>query len=203
MLQASWDSDNEIVYSEMGKGIMRISATGGMPETLIAAENEAFYHPRLLPGGKSVLFILGTNEGYKIAVQSLESGERKVLCKGDSAWYLPTGHIVYTLGNNIFAVPFHLDSLQISNRQVSMIEGVYRTGLYPAHYAVSISGTLIYLPTATTAAQQRTLVWVDRNGKEQPLSAQPNNYIHPHISPDGTKLAVDIYSGSSKSDIWI
>ena len=44
---------------------------------------------------------------------------------------------------------------------------------------------------------------MDRKGKELPLAAQPNNYIHPHISPDGTKLAFDIYSDIRKSDIWI
>jgi serine/threonine protein kinase len=205
MVQTSWDSDNAIVYSETGKGIMRISASGGTPETLIGAEKEAFYHPRLLPGGKSVLFILGTNEGYKIAVQSLESGERKVLCKGDSAWYLPTGHIVYTLENNIYAIPFRPDTFQIGKGQVSMVEGVYRVGTpYPAQYAVSISGTLIYVPTATTAAaQQRTLVWVDGNGNEEPLAAAPpDNYRAFRLSPDGTRVALTV-NADSKSDIYI
>jgi serine/threonine protein kinase/Tol biopolymer transport system component len=205
MLETSWDSDDAIVYSETGKGIMRVSASGGTPETLIEAEKEAFYHPRLLPGGKSVLFTLGTNEGYKIVVQSMESGQRKVLCKGDSAWYLPTGHIVYTLENNILAVPFHPDSLQISNQQVSMVEGVFRSGpLYAPQFAVSISGTLIYVPAATTAtAKQRTLVWVDRNGNEEPLAAAPpDNYRAFRLSPDGTRVALTVNAGT-KSDIWI
>jgi serine/threonine-protein kinase len=52
------------------------------------------------------------------------------------------------------------------------------------------------------ASAHRTLVWVDRKGKEQPLAAQPNDYRDPHISPDGTKLALDIYTGD-KRDIWI
>jgi Tol biopolymer transport system component len=135
----------------------------------------------------------------------MESGQRKVLCKGDSAWYLPTGHIVYTLENNILAVPFHPDSLQISNQQVSMVEGVFRSGpLYAPQFAVSISGTLIYVPAATTAtAKQRTLVWVDRNGNEEPLAAAPpDNYRAFRLSPDVTRVALTVNAGT-KSDIWI
>jgi Tol biopolymer transport system component len=184
---------------------LKISAGGGTPETLIGGEKETFYHPRLLPGGKSVLFTLGTNEGYKIVVQSLESRERKVLVKGDCAWYLPTGHIVYAMEGNIFAIPFHPDTFQIGKGQVSMVEGVFRMGpLYAPQYSVSKSGTLVYVPSAMAAAlQKRTLVWVDRNGKEEPLAAAPDNsYQAFRISPDGTKVALTIDIGA-KSDIWI
>jgi Tol biopolymer transport system component len=49
---------------------------------------------------------------------------------------------------------------------------------------------------------QRTLVWVDRKGKEEPLAAQPNDYRSPRISHDGTKVGMTISTGG-KSDIWI
>jgi eukaryotic-like serine/threonine-protein kinase len=205
VIGASWNSDNTIVYSQSGKGIMRVSAGGGTPETLIGEEKELLYQPRLLPDGKSVLFTLGTNEGYKIVVQSLESREQKVRFKGDAAWYLPTGHIVYALENNLFAVPFNLDTLQATGTSVQMVEGVFRAGpLYAPQYAISTSGTLIYVPTAITAASQgRTLVWVDGNGKEEPLAAAPSDtYRAFRISPDGTRVALTVNTGS-KSDIWI
>ena len=66
-------------------------------------------HPQILPDGKSVLFTRARPQPYKIIVQSLKSGERKELFEGDTARYLPTGHIVYALGNNLFAVPFDLE----------------------------------------------------------------------------------------------
>jgi Tol biopolymer transport system component len=202
VLGASWDLDSTIVYSEVGKGIMRVSASGGTPETLIEEEKETFFHPRLLPDGKSVLFTIGTSEGYKIAVQSLESRDRKVLFKGDCAWYLPTGHIIFTLENNIFAIPFQPDALQKAGERVPMIEGVFRSGpMYAPQFAVSISGTLVYIPIATDY-QKSTLVWVDRNGKEESLDAPPDTYRNPQISPDGTRVAFTVNRGS-KSDIWI
>ena len=44
----------------------------------------------------------------------------------------------------------------------------------------------------------RSLVWVDRQGREQPISVAPADYLDPRISPDGTRLAV-----SSGADIWV
>jgi Tol biopolymer transport system component len=73
----------------------------------------------------------------------------------------------------------------------------------PLHYAISYSGTLIYIPgtTPSGSSYRRTLVWVDRNGKEEALSAEPNDYRTPRISPGGTKVAWTVYAGE-KSDIW-
>ena len=63
-------------------------------------------------------------------------------------------------------------------------------------YAVSATGTLIYQSIQTSSP--RTLVWVDRTGREQPISVPPGDYLDPRISPDGTQLAVSL-----ATDIWI
>lgn len=189
VLGASWDADDTIVYSEIQKGIMRISASGGIPETMIPIED-----------GKSVVFTCGSPP-YQIAVQSIKSKKRKVLFPGDNAWYLPTGHMIYTLDNSLYAVPFDLKTLQ-PGASVPLIEGIFRAG-GPPQYAVSDSGTLAYVPgTADAAGGKPILVWVDQNGREEPLAAQPNDCRGPRISPDGTKVAFSIFAGN-KSDIWI
>jgi Tol biopolymer transport system component len=87
---ASWGTDDTIVYGAQMDGIKRISAEGGIPETLIEAQGKAFFHPRILPDGKSLLFTLETDEGYKIAVKSPKTAEYIILFLGDNAWYLPT-----------------------------------------------------------------------------------------------------------------
>jgi Tol biopolymer transport system component len=70
-------------------------------------------------------------------------------------------------------------------------------------YAVSDSGTLVYLPISTAAGfLQRTLVWVDRNGREEPLATPPRDYKSPRISPDGTRVALDFHTGVNE-DVWI
>jgi len=203
-----WNADGTIVYGQSGKGIWRVSANGGTPEQIIReAENApSLVAPQILPDGKSVLFIrlITTTQG-KVMGQSLKSGERKELFEGDLAKYLPTGHIVYALRNTLFAVRFDVSTLKVIGGPVSVVEGLFRQGAAP-QYAVSDSGTLVYIPSTAsgiTASNQRTLVWVDRKGKEEPISAVPNNYCWPRLSPDGTKVAMTISTGVYKGDIWI
>jgi Tol biopolymer transport system component len=137
-------------------------------------------------------------------VQSLKSGERKELIEGKAARYFPTGHIVYNrVDSNLYAVRFDIDALKVIGGPVPVVEGVLQTG-GALQYAVSDAGTLVYVPgPVSSSASGRTLVWVERKGKEQPLAAQPNDYRSPHISPDGTRLALGIFAGNNKSDIWI
>ena len=68
-----------------------------------------------------------------------------------------------------------------------------------ANFAVSNEGTLIYV--AGNSPRQRRLVWVDRGGRETELGAPPAEYIVPRLSPDGTRVALDI--GGPNRDIWI
>ncbi len=222
VIGASWDSDNTIVYSDLlGGGIKRVSANGGTPESLTKVSIVDFAKsgvpiiPQMLPDGKTLLFTNAFSQTdtakMQIVVQSLKSGERKVLLKsGAAARYLPTGHLVYGLVNNnvanLLAVPFDLDKLEVTGGPVSILEGI-RGG------AFSNSGTLVYVSqpriaaetkgqTGATGSSKRTLVWVNRQGKEEPLAAAPNEYTFPGISPDGTRVALSA-GASGNSDIWI
>jgi serine/threonine-protein kinase len=157
--------------------------------------------PQILPDGKSILYTAFANYiQFSIRAQSLKSGESKELFAGIGARYLPTGHLVYVVGNNLLAVPFDPGRLETAGGSVHMVEGVYRAVI--PQYALSDSGTLVYMPGATGGtAAGRTLVWVDREGKEEPLGTPPNPYRFPKISPDGTRVAVTIYGDNT--DIWV
>jgi Tol biopolymer transport system component len=59
---------------------------------------------------------------------------------------------------------------------------------------------LVYATGATTQ-DLRTLVWVDRTGQEEAIPAPARAYQYPRLSPDGTRLAIDIRD--QDIDIWI
>jgi len=209
---STWNADNTIMYGQSGTGtgvsIMRVPANGGTPELVVKGQAGP---NQFLPDGKSVLCTL-TPPPYKVAVMSLKSGEIKELFPGDTPRYLPTGHIVYAVGNNLFAAAFDLNRLEAAGTPVPVIEGVFRLGDsgFPL-YAVSDNGTLVYVPQTSWAAAtlpQRELVWVDRGGREEPLGALPNSYRSPRISPDGTRVSLSVEAGRTdearnSSDIWI
>lgn len=73
---------------------------------------------------------------------------------------------------------------------------------WSGQFAISSNGTLAFRPsTGGAATLQRTLVWVDRQGHEQPLPAKPRAYQYPRLSPDGTRIAVN--SADEEQDIWV
>jgi serine/threonine protein kinase/Tol biopolymer transport system component len=194
-----WNEDNTIVFGQWPGPIMRISANGGAPEAITKIKGETHVLPQILPGGKSLLYTaVAANNQTRVVVQSLKSGETKELFAGGGARYLPTGHIVYGLpnNNNLFAIPFDLGRLEVKGGAVPIVEGILQ-------YAVSDAGTLVYLPGTAGASSSdgRTLVWVDRNGKEEPLGAPPDQYLFPKISPDGTRVAMAIMG--ENEDIWV
>jgi serine/threonine protein kinase/Tol biopolymer transport system component len=217
---ASWASNNTILFGQI-EGIMRVPADGGTPELVIpAAEGEWMDGPQLLPDGESVLFSVTTATGNtrwdqaRIVVQSLRTGERTVVWQGGSdARYLPTGHLVYALGEALFALAFDADRLEVSGGPVSLVDGVPRlnnpaTNSASASYGVSNQGTLVHIAGGNlvftggpTTEALRTLVWVDRQGLEEPLAAPSRPYSYPRLSPDGTQVAVD--SRDTESEIWI
>jgi len=63
---------------------------------------------------------------------------------------------------------------------------------------------LVYVdvPDANANDPPRTLVWVDRMGKEEAIPAPPRAYIFPRVSPDGRRLALDLTVGPRRG-IWI
>jgi Tol biopolymer transport system component len=204
---ASWGADDMIVFADASTGIMRVSANGGTPEEIVkAGETEILSSPQVLPDGKSILFTAETEDGPQVVVQSLESEKRKNLFLGTAAQYLPTGHLVYALDNNLFAIAFDPDRLETIGGAVTMDEGIFQTGTFLTQSAISNSGTLIYVPGTAqpeTSLPKYTLVWVDRQGKVEEIDADSDTYSQPKISPDGKKVAVIVSTEEGSSDICI
>lgn len=59
----------------------------------------------------------------------------------------------------------------------------------------------VWTQQAPAPPPPRTLVWVDRAGNEQPLSAPSRAYANPRISPDGRRLAVTVEG--QPEHIWL
>ena len=197
----SWGVDDMILFGQ-DNGIYRVSANGGTPELIIESESdERFTDPKLLRDDLILFSIVtgpGERDSAQIVVQSLESGERKNLWTGSDARYVPTGHLVYALDDDLFAVPFDMDTLEVTGGAVALVEGVVRAANTPsANYGISEDGSLVYL-FGSTVSRSETLVWMDRQGNAEPLGAAARTYIFPRLSPDGQSVAV-----MSEGDIWL
>ncbi|HMD33760.1 MAG TPA: hypothetical protein VKH42_02275, partial [Vicinamibacterales bacterium] len=121
---------------------------------------------------------------------------------GSAAKYVRTGRLVYAAGGALRAVHFDLTRLDVIGDPVPIVEHVMIGNTGAANYAISTNGTLVFVPgSALNVANTRRMVWVDRGGHEEPLAAPPKPYGVVRISPDGTRIAVDVRD--QEGDIWV
>ena len=214
---AAWSSDDvSIIYAvepatAIAPGLYRVSATGGVPDLLVTpAPGTAHEWPQVLPGNDAILLtVRPTNETLgsegSIAILSLETGEvRTIIGEGYAGRYAPTGHVVFMRANTLWAVPFDLGQQETTGLEAPMVDdlGVHlEWGGVP--YAFSDNGTLVYATGGNLSeSEQRTIVWVDREGNEEPLLEEPRSYLHPKLSPDGQSLAVTVTERGNR-DVYV
>jgi serine/threonine-protein kinase len=209
---ATWAPDDTIIFSRGRVGeLRRVSASGGMPEVLRGPAQGEGYHawPEILPGGGAILFTITSQTGggldaAQVAVFDLRTGTQRILLRGGShAHYVASGHLLYIAERTLRAVPFDLRRLETHGTAVPVVPGLVTTAAGAGDFAVSTDGTLVYVeaPAGLAGRTARTLVWVDRMGKEETIPAPPRTYTYPRLSPDGTRVALDIRD--QQHDVWI
>jgi len=165
------------------------------------------HYPSVLPGGEAVLFTINppgqqSGSGDQIAVLDLKTGKQKTLVRGGSqAEYVNPGYLVYAAAGTLRAVRFDPDRLEVHGDPVPVLAQVATATLGTAEFSISPTGTLVYLPGGFAAATARSLVWIDRKGHEELIKAPPRAYYALRLSPDGTRLAIDIRD--QENDIWV
>ena len=207
---ASWGDDDTIVFGS-GPNLLRVSAGGGEPTVLArfgSNAESALSAASLLPGGRGVLVALipvgswftGSSE---VAVLDLKTGQHKTLIRGASApQYVPvsarTGYVVYAAADTLLALPFDLERLDVLGDPVPVVEHVDMAASGAANFDISRAGTLVYVPAG--AATSRSLVWVDRAGRETPTNVPPHAYSFLRLSPDGTRV---VLADPEEHRLWI
>jgi len=212
---ATWSDDGTIVFAGNGgrTGLLRVPASGGDVTTLTTLDagrgERGHWWPEFLPGGQAVLFTIlpsgGGLDSAEVALLDLQTGTQSVLVKGGHhAQYLASGHLVYGAGRTLRAVPFDLARRAVSGSPVPVVESVLSTAEGAVEAAVAANGTLVYVPGGGGLIRgvERRLVWVDREGREEPVPGAPvRSYLYPRLSPDGSQVAVDIRDQAQ--DIWV
>jgi len=204
---ASWSRDTIIFSLDSHDGLMKVSAAGGDPEPLTMPDREkgevGYAWPHALPGGESIVFSVISQEGSKLAVLPLNTGQwRELGPVGRAAQYVSTGHLLFVDWDSLYAVPFDLDRLALAGAPTLMIDSLgedHLTGGPRVHFSVSTNGSLAYVPNAS----KQRLIWVDRTGSVVPLrdelASDAYSFMYPRLSADGSQLTL----GHEDARIWI
>ncbi|HYT69255.1 MAG TPA: protein kinase [Vicinamibacterales bacterium] len=201
--RGDWSDDGWLYWTaHYPGGIVRIRDSGGEVETVtklnVAGGERSHRFASLLPGGDGLIYTVGFEgisnyDDGRIDLWDLKTGTSKTLIeKAMSATYSSSGHIVFARAGKLMAVPFDVRRREVTGAAFEVQDGVMmsrNTGA--ADYSLSKRGDLAYVPGGAEGGR-RTLVWVDRSGKTEPLPLAPASYLYPRISPDGRTLAVEI-----------
>jgi Tol biopolymer transport system component len=200
---ASWSSRGIIGFGFYRGSLLQVPEGGGPAQSLTRLKegDSGQFSPEFLPGGKAVVFVVGSKAGSsksQIAVHSLTTGERRELVEGIQPRYATSGHLIYAQGGTLMAVPFDAQKLRIKGSPVAVVENVAESPTFSmSQYSISDNGSLVYISAGAQNVQRR-MVWVDRNGEEQPVPAPARAYENVRLSPDGRRIAVEI-----NQQIWI
>jgi eukaryotic-like serine/threonine-protein kinase len=203
----TWSREGVVLFIADDNRLDRVSESGGnvTPVTTLDASRAETGHlsPQFLPDGKHFLYFGQSSrpENNAIYVASLDSKEKKLLLNtASNIAYVPPGYLLFHRQGTLMAQPFDADRLQLTGEVVPIVEGVeFNPFGSAAAFSASENGVLAYRAGGGTVPLN--LVWVNRNGTEQPLAAPPHNYTFPRISPDGKRVAAGIEEGEGQ--IWL
>jgi serine/threonine protein kinase/Tol biopolymer transport system component len=200
---AVWGADDRITFVRAG-ALWQVPASGGPAKqitTLDTGKGELLHAwPSVIAQGQILLFasITGSSRGAShIEALSLPSGQRRVIVEsGTFPLYEPSGHLVFFRDGALLGAPFDVDHLEVTGPVVRVLENLaVGTTMDAPLAALSNAGSLTYAPSD---AGTTGLVWVSRQGVEQPITETPRRYQYPRLAPDGRRAVV-----AAAGDLWI
>jgi Tol biopolymer transport system component len=211
----SWGSKDVIIYAPNSESsIWRVNVDGtGMAlvtQAIRAAGDQSHRWPVFLPDGNHFLFWSGNFGNSKddrssgIYVSSLEGKERRLVVLCHSSVGYDSHNLFYADDQRqLVSVAFNVSGATVSGNTTVIANVVgFQPSTYWAAFAVAPNGTLVY--NTNVGAAESALTWVDRSGKELSRVGDPAIMANPTLSPDGSRVALDISDQKANNvDIWI
>ena len=213
----SWNRDGAIVFADNTRGLMQVSAAGGVasPLTTFDPSRKEVVHvlPSFLPDGRHFLYLRASSipENSGVYVGSLntkpeEQDSRRLLATTSGPVYAPSsdsdsGHVLFLRQGTLMAQPFDARRLELSGEAVPVAEQVGSVLDY-GFFSASGNGVLAYRSGAGLDYQ---LTWFDRQGRVLAKVAEPGRYNSLAISPDGRRVAVSRTNPENTPnwDVWL
>ena len=196
----TWNREGDILFSQDGEGIHRVSASGGTstPVTRLREEaGEVHDAPHFLPDGRHFLYAVRSPEPeiQGLYVGSLDSAEPKRISPHSyNTLYAEPGYLLFAQQQTLMAQPFDVSAYQLQGQAVAVVQQL-RTPWWGRDFSVSENGSLVY---RRSTGGQSGLVWFSRTGKRLSTIGKVDDYRQIVLSPDETRLAMQL-----GDDIWM
>ncbi len=207
----TWSAEGTILFSGINPpGIYRVPDTGGEAVRVIAPDparhETAVIWPQFLPDGRRFLFLATPTTGAtglrELRLGSIDSKEVQTLGRMNSrVEYAPPGFLLYVREGALFAQPFDERKARLHGEARQLVSNAhYFYGPAHAPFSASRTGAVAY----QAASPSSRLIWLDREGREIGQLGDPAVVRGLRISPDGTRVALDVRDSRAGSfDIWV
>ena len=217
VVSGSWNRDGVIVFADNIRGIMQVSADGGVavPLTTFDPSRKEVVHvlPSFLPDGRHFLYLRAssTPENSGIYVGSLntkpeEQNSRRILTTTSGPVYVPSsdsdsGQVLFLRQGTLMAQPFDVHRLEPFGEVVPIAEHV---GSYIDYglFSASSNGVLVY---RSAVGQNYQLTWFDRQGIILGTVVESGPYNSMALSPDERRVVVSLTNPENTPnwDVWL
>jgi hypothetical protein len=158
--------------------------------------------PRSADHGRLLFYssTVASNADLRIGVARRATGEVKVFSqlRGVRAIGLMESYLLYVRNDGaVMAAPFDEQTLSVGAPLQIMDSVAVPSSAWNSPIALSPSGALLYQRGGTISQ----LVTV-RNGNTEVLVDSAQMYLHPRLSPDGGRVAVEVQTATG-ADIWV
>jgi Tol biopolymer transport system component len=193
----AWGADDSMIFPR-GATLWRRLRKGPAAKqvtTLDAARGDVRHAwPAVLPGSRTLLFAVASNQGSRIDSIDLSTNERHtVVQSGTLPMYTSSGYLVYFRDGRMFAAPFDATKAVVTGPAVPLLDSIPVLTAEVPLIDISLSGTVMYSSTTEFSS----LVWVSRKGAEEVLNSDRRSYANPRMSPDGQRIMVQA------GDLWV
>jgi serine/threonine protein kinase/Tol biopolymer transport system component len=213
----SWNRDGVIVFADSTRGLMQVSAAGGVasPLTTVDQSRKEVVHvlPSFLPDGRHFLYLRASSSPEKsgayvgsINTKPEEQDSKRLLATAAAPVYVPSsdsdsGQVLFLRQRTLMAQPFDAHRLEPFGEAVPIAEQV-GSFLDYGFFSASSNGVLVY---RSDAGQIYQLTWLDQQGQILATVAEPDRYNNMALSPDGRRVAVSRTNPENTPnwDVWL
>ncbi|HEY4099323.1 MAG TPA: protein kinase [Gemmatimonadales bacterium] len=203
----AWTSRG-IVVATGDHGLKLLPVSGGAFQPLTRVTDTArdtHIWPIVLDDGTTLLFSVwhgGNAANTPIEEASVTNGvTRPVGVNGVRALGMVGNVLIYLqLDGNVMAVPLDRRSWHASGTPVPLLDSIpiCQTCNGDAPITLNTRGDVAYM----RGAEHFTLWWSGADGPVRQIVPDPRFYLHPRLSPDGKRIAVEI-TNAGLHDIWV
>jgi Tol biopolymer transport system component/predicted Ser/Thr protein kinase len=209
----SWNEDGVILFTPTsGEVIHRVPAAGGEPTAVTALDSteQDVTHRwvQFLPDGRRFIFFARTgsasgSERDGVCLGSLDAPEITRLVRAGSNAVYADGQIFFVRERTLMALPFDPGAGRVMGDPVPVAERVSVANNWSrGAFSAAPGGLLVYREGEVGSGSQLEIIGID--GSPQGRVGPPASQFSPKVSPDGTRVAVDIEDeAASNVDIWI